>query len=105
MNIKHEWKTLALLTAVFLAAYFLPVGGERFGQAVGQSLVLLQSYAREHVLLCLVPAFFVAGAIAVFVSQAGVMKYLGAGDLVVFPQGLDCTWDVSAPVKKHYRFG
>jgi hypothetical protein len=31
------------------------------------------------VLLCLVPAFFIAGAIAVFVSQASVMKYLGAG--------------------------
>jgi uncharacterized cupin superfamily protein len=29
----------------------------------------------------------------------------GAGDLVVFPKGLDCVWDVSSPVKKHYKFG
>jgi uncharacterized membrane protein YraQ (UPF0718 family) len=34
-------------------------------------------YAQEHVLLCLIPAFFIAGAIGVFVSQASVMKYLG----------------------------
>ena len=88
MNIRNEWKTLTLLTAVFLAAYFVPVGSERFGQAVGQSLVLLQSYAREHVLLCLIPAFFIAGAIAVFVSQAGVMKYLGAGTNKVLAYGV-----------------
>ncbi len=64
--------------AVFLACFWLPVGVGRFDGAVMEALHLVKWYAREHVLLCLVPAFFIAGAIAVFVSQASVMKYLGA---------------------------
>ncbi|RAL42213.1 unnamed protein product [Cuscuta campestris] len=28
----------------------------------------------------------------------------GAGDLVVIPKGLSCTWDVSVAVDKHYKF-
>jgi len=76
--LKSEWKKLALIVAVFAACFYLPVGRERFDGAVLESLHLAKWYAREHVLLCLVPAFFIAGAIAVFVSQASVMKYLGA---------------------------
>jgi len=64
---------------VFLTAFYLPVGIPRFDNAITESLELVKWYAREHVLLCLVPAFFIAGAISVFVSQASVMKYLGAG--------------------------
>jgi uncharacterized protein len=75
---RREWKTLAALAGVFLASFYLPVGRERFDAAVLDALHLVKWYAREHVLLCLVPAFFIAGAIAVFVSQASVMKYLGA---------------------------
>jgi len=67
-----------LIIGVFLGVYFLPVGAPRFDNAVNESLVLVKWYAREHVLLCLIPAFFIAGAIGVFVSQASVMKYLGA---------------------------
>jgi uncharacterized membrane protein YraQ (UPF0718 family) len=78
VNWKNEWKKAALLVAVFLACFSLPVGKDRFDSAVLESLHLLKWYAQEHVLLCLVPAFFIAGAIAVFVSQAAVMKYLGA---------------------------
>ncbi len=78
MNWKGEWKKLALIVGVFLACFFLPVGSSRFDNAVGESLRLVRLYAREHVLLCLVPAFFIAGAIGVFISQASVMKYLGA---------------------------
>jgi uncharacterized membrane protein YraQ (UPF0718 family) len=78
MNWKSEWKKLALAAAVFAACFWLPVGNARFDGAVTESLQLVKWYAREHVLLCLVPAFFIAGAIAVFVSQASVMKYLGA---------------------------
>ena len=78
MNLRTEWKKLALFVAVFLALLYLPVGTPRFDNAVMESLHLASWYAREHVLLCLVPAFFIAGAIAVFVSQASVMKYLGA---------------------------
>jgi uncharacterized membrane protein YraQ (UPF0718 family) len=75
---KEEWKKLTVIAAIFLACFYLPMGAERFRNAVLESLHLVQWYAREHVLLCLVPAFFIAGAIAVFVSQASVMKYLGA---------------------------
>ena len=78
MDWKQEWKPLALIAAAFLACFYLPVGVPRFDTAVTESLQLVKWYAREHVLLCLVPAFFIAGAISVFVSQASVMKYLGA---------------------------
>jgi hypothetical protein len=74
---KREWKVLAALVAGFAVFYWLPVGFPRFDGAVTEALALTKWYAREHVLLCLVPAFFIAGAIASFVSQAAVMKYLG----------------------------
>ncbi len=78
MNWKKEWKALLIMAGVFLVCFYLPVGRERFDTAVMEALHLVKWYAREHVLLCLIPAFFIAGAIAVFVSQASVMKYLGA---------------------------
>lgn len=65
------------LLAVFLALYFLPVDQARFQGAVLEALRLARWYAREHVLLCLVPAFFIAGAIGTFVRQNAVMKYFG----------------------------
>ena len=70
-------KQLGLLLAVFLAAYFLPVGSLRVQGALVEAFAMVHEYAREHVLLCLVPALFIAGAIAVFVSKAAVMKYFG----------------------------
>jgi len=78
MDWKKEWKILAAIVIVFLACFYLPIGWKRFDNAVMESLYLIKWYAQEHVLLCLVPAFFIAGAISVFVSQASVMKYLGA---------------------------
>ena len=78
MNWKSEWKPLTAIVAVLTAVFFLPVGVARFDQAVLEALHLAKWYAQEHVILCLIPAFFIAGAIAVFVSQASVMKYLGA---------------------------
>ena len=78
MTWREEWKSLVLMFTVFLALFYLPVGSLKFDNAVLESLHLVKWYAREHVLLCLVPAFFIAGAIAVFISQASVMKYLGA---------------------------
>lgn len=74
---KSQWKSLALIAGVFAALFLLPVGKPRFDDAVLESLHLAKWYAQEHVLLCLVPAFFIAGAIAVFVSGASVMRYLG----------------------------
>ena len=77
MNWKTEWKPLALIAGLFLACFYLPVGAPRFDNAVTESMELVKWYAREHVILCLIPAFFIAGAMGVFISQASVMKYLG----------------------------
>ncbi|MBU0711150.1 permease [bacterium] len=78
MNWKEEYKKLIWIVAVFLAAFYLPIGNSRFTQAIYEALALAKWYAQEHVLLCLVPAFFIAGVISVFVSQNAVIKYLGA---------------------------
>ncbi|MBC8479324.1 MAG: permease [FCB group bacterium] len=78
MNWKTELKILAGFSIVFLLAFFLPIETHRFSSAVLESLALVKWYAREHVLLCLIPAFFIAGVISVFVSQAAVIKYFGA---------------------------
>ncbi|MBU4376163.1 MAG: permease [Candidatus Omnitrophica bacterium] len=73
-----EWKKLLYIVAALLACFYLPIENLRFTNAVFEALALVRWYAREHVFLCLVPAFFIAGAISVFVSQASVMKYFGA---------------------------
>lgn len=73
-----DTKKLFWIFAAFLAFYFLPADSGRVQQAAVESLAMLHEYAREHVLLCLLPAFFIAGAISVFVSQQAVMKYLGS---------------------------
>jgi uncharacterized membrane protein YraQ (UPF0718 family) len=78
MDLRQEWKKLALIAAVFLALFYMPVGSARFDNALIEAFQLAKWYAREHVLLCLIPAFFIAGAISVFVNQASVMRYLGA---------------------------
>ena len=65
------------MLAVFLAAYFIPFEGSRFQGGVLEAFYMLQEYARLHVLLCLIPALFIAGAVSVFISSASVMKYLG----------------------------
>jgi len=74
-----EWKKFLYIVAIFLGCFYLPVENLPFtNNAIFEALALVKWYAREHVLLCLVPAFFIAGAISVFVSQASVMKYFGA---------------------------
>jgi len=74
---KDKWIFLIFLLA-FLAAYFIPFHQATVQNAISEAFLLLQEYAREHVLLCLIPAFFIAGAISVFVSKASVIKYFGA---------------------------
>jgi len=80
---KTEWKSFSLITAVFLFCFYLPVEylqhSPRLLDSFWESLYLVRWYAQEHVLLCLIPAFIIAGAISVFISQGAVMKYLGAG--------------------------
>ena len=78
MTGKRDALIFGIILVVFLGCYWLPVEAIPFDNAITESLHLVRWYAREHVLLCLVPAFFIAGAIGVFVSQASVMKYLGA---------------------------
>jgi uncharacterized protein len=75
---KREWKPLLWIVFGFLVLYYLPVGNARFDNAVIEAFELVKWYAREHVLLCLIPAFFIAGGISMFISQGAVMKYLGA---------------------------
>ena len=72
-------KPLSLIVGGFLIFFFLPMDSARFTNSIIESLALAKWYAQEHVLLCLIPAFFIAGGVAVFVSQGSVMKYLGAG--------------------------
>ncbi len=92
MNWKREWKTLLLIVGGFLLSFYLPVevlrGSVRLSNAFWEALHLVRWYAQEHVLLCLVPAFFIAGAVSVFISQASVMKYLGAGANKVLAYGV-----------------
>ncbi len=85
---KSEWKPLLIITLVFLGSYYLPLGVPQFDDAIMESLHLAKWYAQEHVLTCLVPAFFIAGAIAVFVSQRSVMKYFGAKAKKVLAYGV-----------------
>jgi len=74
---KKEARILLTLVIIFLAAYFMPFSKAGIQNALMEAFLLLQEYARQHVIFCLVPAFFIAGAISVFVSQASVMKYFG----------------------------
>ena len=78
MDTKKELKILFRIVTAFVAVFFLPLGSERFMTAVEATLDLAKWYAQEHVVLCLLPAFFIAGVIAVFVSQGSVLKYFGA---------------------------
>jgi uncharacterized protein len=73
-----ESKKFLLMSAAFLACFYLPVELLPFRNPIFEALALVRWYAREHVLLCLIPAFFIAGAISVFISQASVIKYFGA---------------------------
>ncbi len=71
-----------LILAVFLIAYFIPIGdypdSSRIINGLYESLAMLQEYARAHVLLCLVPAFFIAGGISVFIRKESVIRYFGS---------------------------
>ena len=78
METKRELKILSYIIVVFLAIFFLPIANESFMTAIRATLDLSKWYAQEHVILCLLPAFFIAGVISVFVSQGSVIRYFGA---------------------------
>ncbi|MEA3279034.1 MAG: permease [Thermodesulfobacteriota bacterium] len=73
-----ERTKLIWIILIFLAIYYIPWGHAIIRQSGFEAFMMLQEYAREHVLTCLIPAFFIAGAISVFVSQASVLKYFGS---------------------------
>jgi hypothetical protein len=73
-----ERSKLVLLAGAFALAFFLPIESPRMQGALLEGFWLLKDYARQHVLMCLVPALFIAGAIGCFVSQGAVLRYLGA---------------------------
>jgi uncharacterized protein len=72
-----DWNKFAWLVGIFLVAYYLPLGNPKVSNAILESFRLLQWYAVNHTLACVVPAMFIAGAISTFMSQASVMRYLG----------------------------
>ena len=74
---RQQGHLIALVLIIFLAVYFMPVGTARFDNAVLEAFALVHWYAREHVILCLLPAFVIAGAMAVYISQGSVMRFLG----------------------------
>ena len=78
METKKELKILIGIIVVFLGIFFMPVESQVFNTAIDATLDLSKWYAREHVILCLLPAFLIAGVISVFVSQGSVIKYFGA---------------------------
>ena len=73
----REWRILAAMVAVFLVAYFLPLSSPEVRKAIVEAFKLLQWYARNHTLACVVPALFIAGGIITFLSKNAVMRYLG----------------------------
>jgi len=86
--LRDNWKKLLIFVGVFLVAYFLPMQHPRVKSAILDAFAMVSDYAQKHVLFCLVPAFFIAGAITVFVSQESVLKYLGAKASKVLAYGV-----------------
>ena len=74
---KKEFLKLFYVVIVFLFFYFLPIKSVWFYPALISGLELLREYAREHIITCLLPAFFIAGAIVAFVRKEAILKYLG----------------------------
>jgi uncharacterized protein len=85
---KSERRTLTLVIGAFLAFYFMPAGSVVFQEAIRSGMMLLHEYAREHILTCLVPAFFIAGAITVLVQKEAVLRYLGGDSKRIVAYGL-----------------
>lgn len=75
--IMKEWQKIGLYLSIFLVAYLIPFGHPKVEIALLEAFKMTNEYAREHVLFCLIPAFFIAGAIGIFISQQAVLKYFG----------------------------
>ena len=73
-----ERTKLFWIVSLFLGSYLIPWSHPVIQRSLVEAFLMLQEYARLHVLTCLIPAFFIAGGVAVFISQASVMRYFGA---------------------------
>ena len=78
METKKELKILWWIIVIFAGIFFMPIGNQTFMTAIAATLDLAKWYAQEHVIICLLPAFFIAGVIAIFVNQGAILKYFGA---------------------------
>lgn len=74
---RKDWNMLIWIAVIFGLLYFVPSNTEWFRNSILSAFDLLHDYAQKHILTCLVPALFIAGAIAVFIQKEKVMKYLG----------------------------
>lgn len=74
---REEVKKFSLLVAMFVVAYCIPLGNPTIKEGILEAFRLVQWYAREHTLTCVVPALFIAGAICTFLSRTSALRYLG----------------------------
>ncbi len=88
MSFRKELKTFLISVALFLFLYYLPTDSLRFKNAIFEALELTKWYAREHVVLCLIPAFFIAGAMSLFIKQDAVLRYLGSSSKKALSYGV-----------------
>src|SRR3989304_704229 len=72
-----QLKIFAAFLAVFLVAFYLPLANPKVVAAIVEAFKLLQWYARNHTLACVVPALFIAGGIITFLSAESVVRYPG----------------------------
>ena len=74
---RKDWNMLFWIALVFAILFFVPSNADWFRISILSAFDLLHDYAKKHVLTCLVPALFIAGAISIFIKKEKVMKYLG----------------------------
>jgi len=72
-----QWKMFSAFVAIFLVAYFLPLSNPNITGAILEAFKMLQWYARNHTLACVVPALFIAGGMITFLSKEAVLRHLG----------------------------
>jgi len=83
-----EWKKVAWLVGIFLIAYCIPLENAKVSNAILEPFGLLQWYAVNHTLACVVPAIFIPGAISTFLSQASVVRYIGPNSNRILASGM-----------------
>jgi len=74
---RKDFYILFWIVLVFGILYFVPFNSDWFRTSILSAFDLLHDYAKKHVLTCLVPALFIAGAISVFIKKDAILKYLG----------------------------